>query len=89
MTRGQRAGGGEGKRSVRVGGVGTARAGALRLDGAAGGHRRGGGARRTVPERDAGQGRTRGRGGFGATRDPAFFSQWQTDAKRAPTSPDP
>lgn len=59
MTRGQRAGGGEGKWSVRVGSVGTARAGALRLDGAAGGHGRGGGARRTVPERDPGQGRTR------------------------------
>lgn len=34
VTRGQRAGGGEGQRSVCVGGVGTARAGALRLDGA-------------------------------------------------------
>lgn len=34
VTRGQRAGGGEGQRSMCVGGVGTARAGALRLDGA-------------------------------------------------------
>ena len=80
MTRGQRAGGGEGKWSVRVGSVGTARAGALRLDGAAGGHGRGGGARRAVPE-----------GGWAGqnTRGPASSYQWQTDAKRAPTSPDP
>lgn len=58
-----------------------------RLRSSWGGHRRGGGARRTVPERDAGQGRTRR--GSGATRGPASSSQWQTHANRAPTSPDP